>query len=180
MGVLDSFLRWLGLAQEKIAEEPARVTGPLADFDPRKDLKVWFRAKVEIDELLDAPERRAAVLQQHGIRDEEHFQQIADEVERFFRCPGAGKVEEDAENLAAGDKAGSEEPFPFERWVEIHVTLERAAAVERNREHTLQQFGLTPESWYAGDTWWNRRFHDLDLHQRYGEVRARYEAQFSQ
>ena len=109
---------------------------------------------------------------------------IATEYGKYFTGADAGQHAAQGEAAAQSmtapqEEVGGEEPYPFERWVEISVAMEVAAEKGWDVNQVLGNFSMTAADWGVSSGWWSQRFHahayDKGMLDRYNQLREYYE-----
>lgn len=113
---------------------------------------------------------------------------IATEYGKYFtgagqgQFAGAGAAAADA-MTTPGEGVGGEEPYPFEKWIEISVAMDKGTAQGKDPQLILKEFGMTAADWGISSGWWSQKFHggaySEGLYDQYNELQAKYEAKYA-
>lgn len=74
-----------------------------------------------------------------------------------------------------------EEPFPFEKWIEVTEAQNAAAEQGKDPVAVLASFGLTPAEWGVGGCWWGQKFSSEAIARmaEYNELSEKYRAKYA-
>ncbi len=74
-----------------------------------------------------------------------------------------------------------EEPFSFEKWVEITQAQNAGVAQGKDPAEILSGFGMTPADWGVASGWWSQKFaaDSMNLMAEFDRLTEKYKAQYS-
>ncbi len=171
-----------GMIDQKIEEQKQAHAQRAADMRESGDLapfmgialEQWAQAQAAIASGAQLPQILAGL----GI-DEATWQQVSAEWNarmardttttiatvygQAFTGAGAGQFGAAGQAAAAamnpgGSVDGSQEPVPFERWIEITVAQDAGAQQGKDPAAVLAEFGITPAEWGTIGAWWGQKF----------------------
>jgi len=113
---------------------------------------------------------------------------IATEYSKYFSGSAGGQFADAGQQAAAamgqaGAEVGGDEPYPFEKWIEITVAMDKRTELGEDPAQILASFGMTAAEWGVSGGWWSQKFHahayDQQMLERYNQLTAHYETQYA-
>ena len=82
-----------------------------------------------------------------------------------------------------GATVGGEVPYPFEKWVEISVAMDKGVAQGKDPAAILEGFGMNAADWGVSSGWWSQKFYSGALgdgmKDEYDRLTAEFEAKYA-
>jgi hypothetical protein len=195
-GAHDIEFRMGGIAREKImAKQAAAMSGPGGALSPVEgvDLKTWARLQAGVagggnfDALLAqagidrARWDRVSAEWLARMQTDTTFT-IANEYGAAFAGAGQGQFGAQAAHAAAVGVGGnlSNEPMPFERWVECMEAQNAAAERGEDAAAVIASFGLSVMDWSNASMFWSKKQQQeaTKYYNLYIELSAKYAAKY--
>lgn len=195
-GAHDIESRMGGIAREKIlAKQAAAMSGPGGALSPVEgvDLKTWARLQAGVanggnfDALLAqagidrARWDRVSAEWMARMQTDTTFT-IANEYGAAFAGAGQGQFGAQAAHAAAVGVGGdlSDEPMPFERWVEVMEAQNAAAERGEDAAAVLRQFGLSVMDFSNASMFWSKKQQQeaMKYYELYNQYSAKYAAKY--
>jgi Family of unknown function (DUF6620) len=192
---LDAATDGMKAAQQQRAEEMSAELEPVDGVS----LQQWAQAQVKVaqggavDDIcaeagIDRAKWDAVSAEWNDRMSRDSTATIATEYGKYFtgagegQFAGAGAAAADA-MTTPGASVGDEEPYPFEKWVEISVAMDKGTAQGKDPQGILQEFGMTAADWGISSGWWSMKFHGgaygEGLKDQYDELLAKFEAKYA-
>lgn len=110
---------------------------------------------------------------------------LVNEYGKYFMSAGQGQFGDTAKDVSQtmnfdGAKVATGEPLSLEKYVEIMSAQNAAVAQGKDANAVLAGYGLNAADWgTVGGYWTNKMMTDMNIGIRFGELLAKYEAQFA-